>query len=212
MALHHENKLIELKCPISLETFKDPVRIRQTGQIYEREFIKKWLKDHDRDPLTNVKLDQPVELVKAPDVLEEIKAVRTEIDGLIKKGDLNKDTLKNLREIQQELQNGKYSPQWRSYIPSIQNVLKNLQTKLILCCVTPPKDDQEIEQIFQDFKNEIIEEVDKAKEEFKVQIAEMRKNGVCSQTIQALIKGFKWFMEIVTKLANILRPVIIFFF
>ena len=45
----------EYLCPISQDLMKDPV-VCSNGQCYERVEIAKWLKKHQRDPLSNARL------------------------------------------------------------------------------------------------------------------------------------------------------------
>lgn len=45
----------QLICPITKEQFVDPVLLAD-GHLYEKEAITKWLKEHDRSPMTNQKL------------------------------------------------------------------------------------------------------------------------------------------------------------
>lgn len=45
-----------LLCPITLELLIDPVVLVETGQTYERAMIKKWLRTHDSDPISNQQL------------------------------------------------------------------------------------------------------------------------------------------------------------
>ena len=47
-----------LLCPITMEIFKDPVMIIETGDTYEREAIELWRRNDTSDPLTG--LDLPV--------------------------------------------------------------------------------------------------------------------------------------------------------
>lgn len=42
-------------CPITQMLFVDPV-VAADGNTYEREAIEFWLKDHEKSPLTNIKL------------------------------------------------------------------------------------------------------------------------------------------------------------
>jgi hypothetical protein len=44
-------------CPLSLEVMHDPV-ISPSGISYEREWIERWLKDHETDPTTRLPLSQ----------------------------------------------------------------------------------------------------------------------------------------------------------
>jgi len=46
----------EFKCPISLQIMKDPVKCSD-GFYYERRSIVRWLREHDRSPMTNLPLD-----------------------------------------------------------------------------------------------------------------------------------------------------------
>ena len=43
----------DIRCPISLEIFKDPVVCLGDCQTYERKNIEDWLKKHDTSPVTN---------------------------------------------------------------------------------------------------------------------------------------------------------------
>jgi len=46
---------ITFVCPVSLDMMLDPV-CTVDGQIYERSYIERWLKNNDTSPLTNLKL------------------------------------------------------------------------------------------------------------------------------------------------------------
>eukprot|EP01023_Acetabularia_acetabulum_P013202 TRINITY_DN1630_c1_g3_i9.p1 TRINITY_DN1630_c1_g3~~TRINITY_DN1630_c1_g3_i9.p1 ORF type:complete len:339 (-),score=39.39 TRINITY_DN1630_c1_g3_i9:363-1379(-) len=45
-----------LICPITEDLMKEPVVLMDTGQVYERSAIQKWLARNNRDPITNVVL------------------------------------------------------------------------------------------------------------------------------------------------------------
>lgn len=42
---------VELNCPITLETFRDPV-IAKDGHVYERAAITRWIVEHGTSPIT----------------------------------------------------------------------------------------------------------------------------------------------------------------
>ena len=46
-----ENENGELICPITLEIFRDPVKVGD-GHIYEREAIQRWILQHGTSPIT----------------------------------------------------------------------------------------------------------------------------------------------------------------
>ena len=45
-----------LMCPITLDVFRDPVLITETGDTYERDAIERWRRNHTTDPLTGFEL------------------------------------------------------------------------------------------------------------------------------------------------------------
>ncbi len=44
------------RCPITQDVMVDPVIVTETGHTYERSAIEQWLRTHNTDPKTNVRL------------------------------------------------------------------------------------------------------------------------------------------------------------
>lgn len=49
--------------PISLEFFRDPITIPQSGMIYQRKPLKEWITRHKTCPLTKKPLRQTITLI-----------------------------------------------------------------------------------------------------------------------------------------------------
>ena len=67
----------DFKCPLSLEEFKDPVRLEGDGRTYERSWIEKYLGEHDVSPMTGETLSSKT-LTPNLDIKEQLNARATE--------------------------------------------------------------------------------------------------------------------------------------
>jgi U-box domain len=59
----HKQVLESMRCPLSLQIFKDPVILLGDCRTYERDLIAKWLQDHKTSPITR-------ENITSPDLIE----------------------------------------------------------------------------------------------------------------------------------------------
>jgi len=70
----------DYKCPITLEDFKDPVKLIEDGRVYERAAIVEWLETNDISPMTGLPLKNKA-IEPATEIKDKLAAMATE-DGL----------------------------------------------------------------------------------------------------------------------------------
>lgn len=65
-----------LKCPLTLETFVDPVLLVNDGQVYERHAVTRWLERKPTSPYTGEALARPFELRPVPAIADAARRQR----------------------------------------------------------------------------------------------------------------------------------------
>jgi ankyrin repeat protein len=59
LGYNNPHLLEAMKCPLSLQLFKEPVMLLGDGRTYEKDLIEKWMTDHNTSPITRERMITP---------------------------------------------------------------------------------------------------------------------------------------------------------